>query len=82
MLQNKNQNFISLYFIFKRGVGAEETRKSWAGSMLRAEPDLGLVLNPESMTWAEIKNPTLNWLSHPGVPQKPTIFGKIFLISI
>ena len=36
--------------------------------MLSVEPDMGLNLRILIMTWAEIKSPTINWLSHPGAP--------------
>ena len=56
------------------GAEREDDTESKAGSRLWAvstEPDVGLrPRNLEIMTWAEIKSRTLNWLSHPGAPQK------------
>ena len=51
------------------GTEGEAERESQADSMLRTEPDARLhPTTHEIMTWPEIKNQTLNLLSHPGTP--------------
>ena len=47
-----------------RGEAEEEGK---AHSALHPEPYTGSY-NPKIMTWAEIKSPKLNKLSHPGAP--------------
>lgn len=47
-----------------RGAEGEGEKESQAGPMPSVESDTGLNL----MTWAEIQEPPLNWLSHPGNP--------------
>ena len=45
----------------------ERERESQEGSVLRAEPKVGLeLLKTEVVTWAKTESPTLNWLIHPG----------------
>ena len=47
------------------------------------EPDAGLdVTNREIMIWAEIKNQTLNRLSHPGIPNTLKKFFFLFLLKL
>ena len=54
------------------GAGSSERRRTRIPSRLYAvsmEPDMGPhLMKHEIMTWAEIKNRTLNALSHPGAP--------------
>ena len=69
--------YTNFLFIFESGEtswGGErqregERRENPKHSALSAEPDTGLDLSHEIMTWAEIKSWTLNQLSHPGVPE-------------
>ena len=63
--------FIHLFLVGRRAEreGGRE-KNSQAGSVLSADPNVELELtNHEIMTWAEIKSPVLNQLSHQGVPQ-------------
>ena len=63
--------FLSLYLFWERDREREREREreSQEGSMLRAEPHLGLdLMNHEITAWATIKSRSLNQLSHPGVP--------------
>ena len=55
----------------EEGTGRErEGQRIWSSLCADSrEPDAGLeLMNPEVMTWAEIKSRRLNWLSHPGTP--------------
>ena len=94
------QWFVWLLFLFKkniylflRGEVKRERERVTKGipsrfSTSSAEPKAGLDLrNLEIMTWDKIKSQMLNWLSHPGIPQKRWIlecckqFPSLGLIS-
>ena len=67
--------FLSLFILRERerkheqGRGREGERIPSRLHAVSAEPKTGLNLtNYEIMTWAEIKNQILNWLSNPGAP--------------
>ena len=73
-----------MLFYFYLFISERERARAWAREGQRGReripsrvhavstgPDVGLDLtNCESVTWAEVQSQTLNWLSHPGTPEK------------
>ena len=62
-------------YLFDGGKGAQawvgegQREREWELHSVSAEPDTGIGLTKcNIMTWAKIKNSTLNPLSHPGAP--------------
>ena len=63
--------------------GVEGERAPQVDSLLNTEPIAGLCLmTHEIMTWAKIRNRTLNWLSHPDTLMLLTSFGPLSHLCI
>ena len=82
--KRKVNSFFNIYYFereYKQGRGAERERERENPKQdphRQAESNMGLeITNCEIMTWAEIENQMLNWLSHPG-----SLKRELFLIEV
>ena len=65
--------FLMFYLFWERERQTERERRRIPSRVyaIRTELDTGLdLMNLEIMTWVETKSRTLNWLSHPCIPEK------------